>query len=479
MSAERTDVAVIGGGPAGMAAAIEAAKNGANTVLIDYRDRPGGNYYKELRPSSGKRNEYPLDADAVELAATLRALSELAVPVIDGTTVWSVFSGEGPTFREGSHADKLPFTVYLDGPHAAHTLEAKVLIVAPGVYDRSLPFPGWTLPGILSPGGAQLLLKNQGLLPGKRILVTGTGPLLLPVAASLAEAGAKVVALLDTASMLDGWQQGLFGLWGQWNRLREAWGYIRMLRRHRVPVRFRHAILKARGHAAVEAAVIGRVDSHGRPVPGTEQELAVDTICCGYGFTPNTSLTLHLGCEHTFDPDLRAQIPSHDEHMASSVPGVFVAGDVTGIGGKDLARIQGAIAGIAASVRLGLVTPDETNSRLRSLRRRARREERFRNALWSRFRMRPGLLDAIVDDTMICRCEAVPKRAITEAIEAGYRDLTAIKRRTRAAMGPCQGRYCASVLSEILAQETGSSPEQHQPLKIRPPIMPVRARNIL
>ena len=479
MSAERADLVVVGGGPAGMMAAIAAAEQGADVVLVDNRNRLGGNYYKEaLLAAAGTSSPAGYEGPA-ELEQMQASLVTHGVRQLDRTAVWGVFHCDGPTFREGGREGDDRFRLQLAGPHTTSALEARALVLAPGVYDRSIPFPDWTLPGILSPGGAQLLLENQGVLPGKRILVAGTGPLLLVVAAALADAGAEVVGLLETSAPLDGWQQGPLAVWGQGARLREAWGYLRVLRRHRVPLHFRHALFRALGEGEVEAAVFGRVNALGHPIPGTERQVAVDTICFGYGFFPNISLTLHLGCEHVFDPDLRAHVPLHSQAMETTTPGVFVAGDVTGVGGKDLARLQGRVAGLGAAERLGLLSSAALVAGLKALRPRIRSELRFREALWRRFRLRPGLLELIDDGTIICRCEAVNQGAIRTAIEDGFRDLSGIKRQTRSGMGLCQGRYCAAVVSEILARQTGTDVGGYVPLKVRPPLTPIRASELV
>lgn len=476
MKTAQVDVAVVGGGPAGMMASIAAASGGADVLLVDARHRLGGNYYKELPAGVHAGNGHAEEAGHSELVHMRQALMKREVPVLDQTTVWGIFRGEGPTVQNGAEQ---PFTLYLQGPHPTRTLEARTLIVAPGVYDRSLPFPGWTLPGIMSPGGAQLLLKNQGILPGRRVLVAGTGPLLMAVAAALAEHHAEVVALLDTASLTDGWRSGPRGLWGQWARVREAVDYWRILRRHHVPFRFQHAVFRALGDEQVEAAVIGQVDADGYPIAGTERTVAVDTICLGYGFLPLTALTLHLGCRHVYDPNLRTEVPFHDEMMATDVPGIFVAGDVTGVGGKDLARLQGHVAGVAACGALGYLTPEQVATRVRRVQPQIAREMRFRDLLWRRFRMRAGLLSLAGDDTIICRCEAARLDEIKRAIEAGTRDLKGVKIRTRVGMGPCQGRYCSANVAEIVAHETGVALADIASLKVRPPVMPIRIRDIV
>jgi NADPH-dependent 2,4-dienoyl-CoA reductase/sulfur reductase-like enzyme len=217
----------------------------------------------------------------------------------------------------------------------------------------------------------------------------------------------------------------------------------------------------------------------GHPIRGTQRTLEVDTLCVGHGFLPSIALTLHLGCEHVFDPDLRTFVPRHDERMATSVPGLYVAGDVTGVGGKDLARLQGQVAGIAAAEALGHIPSAQATRQLHALRPQVQREGRFRQLLWSRFRLRPGLFDLLADDTIVCRCEAVPVSTIKAVLEEGARQPGEVKLRTRCGMGPCQGRYCSTSLSEIVARETGADPAGFAPPSVRPPLVPVRAGDLV
>jgi len=500
MSAESFDIAVIGGGPAGMEAAIEAARAGATTVVVDDRDRLGGNYYKEL-PDAFCAPESALASHRAERETTRQAVGREGVQVMRGTGVWGVFDSRGgaigpasptaggagsgePDAEKRAAGSERPdgaaqggFTLELSRAGEPSTLWARCLVIAPGVYDRPVPFPGWTLPGILTPGGAQLLLGNQGVLPGCRVVVGGTGPLLLPVAASLVESGADVVAFVEACGALEGWPH-LRGLWGQAGRLVDGFRYWRVLRGAGVQFLFRHAVTRAHGDDRLRAVEIGRIRGDGRPVPGSERTVEVDCACVGHGFLPSTELTLHLGCRHRFDADLRARFPWHDETMETDVPGVFVAGDVTGIGGKDAARLQGRIAGAGAAARTGHMTQAELRRRAERLGPARRRQERFRQLLWRRHRHRKGLLALLESDTMVCRCEAVTVAPLVEAVKSGYHDLRGVKVCTRAGMGACQGRYCASTVAEIIDARGANTIESVSPPRIRPPVMPVRLDEI-
>jgi NADPH-dependent 2,4-dienoyl-CoA reductase/sulfur reductase-like enzyme len=479
------DIAVIGAGPAGLAAAEVAAGKDASVLLIDSASTPGGHFYKDP-PETFSGPLAPLDQRHREaFQAQVERLARADVDILCDAGVWGIFQGTETTFGNPRGPTVPPedgaFSLCLDTlASMPSTVEARVLVLAPGAYDRPIPFSGWTLPGVLTPGGMQMSLKKQGIVPGHRILIAGTGPLQMAVAANLADEGAKVVALLDTCSAMEGMLQSPGAMWGQWGRASEAAGYLRSLLQHRIPLRFQHAILRASGTTAagVHTAVIGRIDATGRLIPGTEQTLEVDTICVAYGFAPSIELSLHLGCDHAYSPEMGVYFPRHDERMQTTLKGVFVAGDVTGVGGKALADLQGQVAGISALESLGAVSEEEARAFRARLRPKIQQESRFARWLWRRFRAKPGLFGLADDETVVCRCENVTAGQIRASYDQGARDLRGIKLRTRVGMGICQGRYCAANAAAILAQEVGCSPEKMGTASIRPPVIPVRTRNI-
>jgi NADPH-dependent 2,4-dienoyl-CoA reductase/sulfur reductase-like enzyme len=475
------DIAVIGGGPAGMASVQVATSSGASAVLIDDADALGGHYYKEL-PSSCKYSEMKRQTKKERQFHQLKQLiSQCGAQTILGARVWGIFDGSGATFDGHSSSPEIGFKLYLENTSGENQeIHARTLILAPGVYDRPLPFPGWELPGVLTPGAVQNLLEKQGLLPGKRVLVAGSGPLQMVVAAALIRHGAKVVALLDSCSALDGMTDLPSALSGLWSRVGEGLDSMSALLRHRVPLMFRHAIYRAIGtdETGVQAAVIGKVDARGHPIPGTEREVQADTICCAYGFVPSIAMTLHLGIKHHFDENLSAFVPDFDQHMQTSLAGVYVAGDVTGVGGKPLAELQGQIAAYSALEKIGKISNQQAACHYSRLNSPLQREKRFARFLWKRYRLRPGLLELADDDTLFCFCEAVTLGALRECLKDGGCDLYGVKLRTRLGMGNCQGRYCIPNAALLIASYGGKPVAQLDLPSIRPPIIPVRMDDI-
>ncbi len=485
MTEKFCDIAVIGGGPAGFSAAAIAAEGGASVLLVDNAPTLGGHFYKSL-PDSFNGKYTAIDrVNIQEFQTRANRLESSQAEIIDQAEVWGIFQESKKCSQDDVLAAKSvenhPFSIYAQHPKDQNiSIHAKLIILAPGVYDRPLPFPGWELPGVMTPGAVQMMLKKQGLLPGKRILVCGTGPLQMVVAASLVEEGAEVVSLLDTSGIFDGMSYLPGALGGLPSRLREALHSARILASKRVPILFQHAVFRALGNTekGVDGAIIGKINANGNPIPGTEKKIAVDSICCAYGFIPSIALTLHLDCEHFFDPNLCANVPWHNERMQTSLPGVMIAGDITGVGGKPLADLQGTLAGISALEELNLLTDEEAKQRRNKLAGAVRREVRFSRWLWHRYRIRKGLLDLTDDDTLICRCENVKMGDIRRSLEEGARDLYGVKLRTRMGMGSCQGRYCMMNAAMLISNHTGYPVDELGIQSVRPPISPIKLKHI-
>jgi hypothetical protein len=332
----------------------------------------------------------------------------------------------------------------------------------------------------MTAGAAQTLLKQQRLLPGRRVLLSGTGPLQLAIAAGLVWAGADVAAVLEGNPA--GWGQRLRyapAMWGQWARLREGWVYWLALRQAGVPLRLGWSVVKVEGDGQVQAAVVARLDQNWQPVPGSEQRLEVDTVVIGYGFLPATQLSRLLGCRHDFRPALGGWTPGRDEWLATSCPGVYAAGDGAGIGGAELARLEGRLAGLAAAQRLGKLSQDQLQAAAARLRPALARERRFAAMLNDLFTPGPGLYTLADDDTIICRCEEVRLGELREAVAGGALSANAVKGITRAGMGNCQGRICGELVARIIARESDTPADYATRLEAaglftaRPPLFPL------
>ena len=333
------DVVVVGGGPAGMAAAAACSRRGARVVLVDGTPRLGGQYFRQplAEPTSG---DQPVPPAGLRLPARFHHLT--ANPAVElrlGCEVWSV--SQGPS----------GFTIRLtDGAPAA--LHSQALILATGASELTLPFPGWELPGVATAGAAQALLKSQHVPIGRRVVVAGTGPFLLPVAAALAEAGARV--LVVEAARARSAPRAVPALLRHPNKLREAAGYGLVLARHRVPVLTGWGVVRCEGEGRVERAVLARLGSDWERLTEPVRTVPADAVCVSYGFVPRLELASQLGASAFSRPDQLAVGVVTDANMGTSVGGLFVAGELAGVAGAEVAELEGELAGHSAASYLGL-----------------------------------------------------------------------------------------------------------------------------
>jgi D-hydroxyproline dehydrogenase subunit alpha len=448
-----TDLAVVGAGPAGLAAAIAAAKAGVRVTLVDEYARPGGQYLKGAHHSAGLPRALATERKG---HALLDQLSGLDIELRTETLVWGI---------EG-------LRLALAHSGALDWLEADAVIVATGARELVVPFPGWTLPGVMTLGAAQVLAKEHGVAPGKRVLLAGTGPLLLPAVNQLTTLGAQVVAILE-ATRPGGWVAHAPALWGNWDRLREGWYYLNRLRQAKAPYRFGRTVIRAIGENELRAVIVARLDRQGRPIPGSEETVPVDTLCLGFGFLPNVELTQLAGCAHEYDATRGGWAPRMNEQMETSQAGLFAAGEAAGVAGASAAMSEGRIAGLAAAHRLGYVRQEELARELDRARPIRRRLRRFGGMLNTLFSPPPGLDSITTDDTIICRCEDITAGQVRAIAKQGAGELDALKTWTRVGQGPCQGRTCGPLLARWVAREIGCSMQAAGQFHTRPPLKPL------
>ncbi|MCB5165515.1 FAD-dependent oxidoreductase [Streptomyces bambusae] len=434
--ASAADLAVVGAGPAGLAAAVTAADLGLRVTLLDAGDRPGGQYYRHPAPELGAERPEALHHGWAAFASRARRLRDHEragrIRHLAGHHVWTVVRKDEDAAGEWHlHA--------LAGPEEqAVTVRARAVLLATGAYERQLPFPGWTLPGVVGAGGAQAMLKAGLVLPGRRVVVAGSGPLLLAVAGSLAAAGAAVPAVVEAASYT-GYAGRLPALLRNPAKLAEGAVYGGALVRHGIRLLTRHAVVEAHGTDRVEAATVARLDRDWRPVPGTARRIPCDALAVGHGLVPQLELATGLGCATRTTADGTAALVL-DEQQRTSVTGIWSAGETGGIGGAQLALAEGELA--ARSI-AGRPLPAE-------LVRRRSRLRAFADAMGAAHRPGTGWTGWLSDDTDVCRCEEVPAGLIREAVaDLGATDARTVKLLTRAGMGWCQGRMCGQAVAAL------------------------------
>jgi hypothetical protein len=302
--------------------------------------------------------------------------------------------------------------------------------------------------------------------------MAGTGPLQIAVAAQLVQAGANVVGVLEAArigSLLSSGPR----FWRRWDRLGEGIQYWRILRSAKVPLLTGRTVVRALGTSYLSGVVTTKIDDDWSPVPGTESRIEADTLCLGFGLVPSTNLAALLGCQLAYERSLGGHVPVHDHCMQTTRPGVFVAGEAAGIGGAKVAELEGRIAGIAAAQQLGKGHPKEASKRIEACQRELTQELRFARSLNETFAVKPGLLNLLTDDTVICRCQEITAGQIRRDRAAWQSNLDALKIVKRVGMGNCQGTTCETIVAQLLAKETGKTMADIGTYHIRSPLKPI------
>ncbi len=463
---DQTELIVIGAGPGGMQAAITAANCGMQVTLIDSNPHPGGQYYKQTPEQFSMTDRSNHQSEAKSF---IKNLNNPLIRILSKTLVWGIFHNPKTNLWQTT----------LHGENCPSRLEAPTIIIASGAYDRSIPFPGWDLPGVITAGAAQVMVKSQGILPGKQVIVSGTGPLQLAAAANLVDAGAKVVEILECNQKLV--QKGfshLPSVWGQWKRVQEGVEYAGSLIKGRVPYRIGYCVIGVNGDGRVEEAAIAKLDANGYPQKDSLRKIAVDTVVVGYGLTPSTEFFRLLNVEMTYLDTIGVFIPKRNEFYQTSIPGIYAIGDCAGIGGAGLAIIEGKIAASHIAFQSGHANNSDFESILKQMKKRLKHEQKFAHMLENVFALPEGLFSLAKPDTIICRCEQISLAEVKEAASFGAQSITDIKNITRSGMGNCQGRTCGSLLTQILARETHCSPSNGHYLQVRPPIHPIQVNII-
>ncbi|MDN7182970.1 NAD(P)/FAD-dependent oxidoreductase [Caballeronia sp. SEWSISQ10-4 2] len=450
------DVLVLGGGPAGVNAALAASAAGLKVALFDENAAAGGQVYRA--PVSAVA---PLSADqqAEQPGDTLRReLAQSAVATYFNHVVWAVTAD---------------YRVDAAGPACPMHCTGRALIVATGTTERIVPFDGWTTPGVIGLAAATILLKSQGILPGRSTLVAGCGPLLAAVAAKTIEGGGKVEAIADMAGLGD-WGRTLPAMMSRPDLMREGFHWWQDISRAGAPILSHHTIVKVEQAHDGLRATLAPCDAAGRPVSGKRRSVVADCIAVGHGLTPSTEITRLLRAEHRYSRQAGGWIAVADQDGRTSRPRLYVAGDGAGIAGAAAASHHGTLAGLACAIDLDATDTDQLWSHVLAARQAHAKAARFGRSMAQLMALRPGHIDSIGPQTIVCRCEDVTRAEIDAACDAGAHDVNQLKAWTRCGMGPCQGRTCGDVAAELLAARAhGGSRERAGCFSARTPLRPM------
>ncbi|MDB5786467.1 NAD(P)/FAD-dependent oxidoreductase [Caballeronia mineralivorans] len=456
MAAESVDVAVIGAGPAGLAAATQAARAGLSVVLLDEQEAVGGQIYRAIERSDVQRRNI-LGPDYAAGSALAGAFARSGARYVPNASVWQV------TRERSVHYLK-------DGKVAS--FEAKRVVLATGALERPFPIPGWTLPGVMTAGAAQILLKSAGEVPTEPPILVGCGPLLYLLGWQYVRAGVPIRALVDTTRHDDRWRakRHMLSALRAWPYLSKGLQLMRTLREAGVPMH----------EAADDLRVESGIDEDGSEraralhfsVRGVSHRIEANVILLHQGVVPNTQFTQSLRASHTWDEAQLCFAPVTDQWGELDVPGIFVAGDGGGIGGAQAAETQGEVTALAIAAQLGAIDTAARNRSAAPLLRRLGDVMRIRPFLDSLYRPRDENR-VPKDEVIVCRCEEVTAGELRRFVKLGCLGPNQAKSFGRCGMGPCQGRLCGLTVTEVIADARDVAPATVGYYRIRPPIKPL------
>ena len=441
------DVVVIGAGPAGLAAAATAAEAGLLTLLLDENAGPGGQVWRAIASTPVIEPDV-LGADYWVGADLVQEARASGAEIIQCATVWSL----------DRHLD-----IGISVGGASAFVKARRVILATGALERPFPIPGWTLPGVMTAGAAQTMLKSSALVPDGRTVIAGQGPLLWLLAAQVLRLGGRVDRILDTTERRN-YFAALPHMFAFMTSPYFAKG-LAMIRevRAKVPV--------VRGVSELAAAGDGQLATVSYVTGGRRQTIAADLLLLHQGVVPNVNLAMAAGVEHRWDERQLCWSPRLEQNGNSSIDGIAIAGDGAGIGGASAAVLRGRIAARAAVDALAPAAAAKLApmATLRAGLAQAERGRAFLDTLFrpsSQFRIPKG-------DTIVCRCEEVTAKDILDAVAIGATGPNQLKAYRRTGMGPCQGRLCGLTVTELMAQARSKSPQEIGYYRLRAPVKPI------
>jgi NADPH-dependent 2,4-dienoyl-CoA reductase/sulfur reductase-like enzyme/bacterioferritin-associated ferredoxin len=447
-------VIVVGSGLAGLSAAQVLAGQGFDILVIDESVQPGGQLLRKtwLKPSYSSNLEPDrMKSKGFDLVRTINKM-----PGIDWlfqTQVLGIFKNrrllvhiQNIKIPEGKGSEKII------------EIQAEHLIFATGARERYLPFKGWTLPGVMSIGSAQILMKSYGVLPAHNILIAGTSPLMMVLASEILTNKGKVTAFLDENSIVK--KLSFLPLtYHHWPKLIEGALYTARMVLNRVPMLQRYRVIEARGKHGFESAIMAKVNHKGDVISGTKAEFAAGALTIGYGFVPNIELPIQAGCDLEYQKNKGGWVVKVDEMLESSSQSVYAVGEITGIAGAKKSFIQGKLAAMSILKKMEKINTLNWKKEVKTLISLDHQQVAYASFLNHLCQVPASAYAAIPDETMICRCEEITMGTIKKNIQKGFDTIGSLKKVTRCGMGRCQGRICGPVIFDIIMALTQKSAE--------------------
>lgn len=456
MIKQNYELLIVGAGPAGLACAASAAESGVDVAVIDEQKQPGGQIYRNIGAVSAPLADL-LGKDYTRGYELLERFQNSGAQAIQDASVWYL-------------DEQLQTGILVDGE--SYFIDSQQLLLAGGAQERPMPIPGWQLPGVMTAGAGQTLLKSAAMLPEDGVVLAGNGPLLLLLAWQYLNAGVCIQALIDTTP------KGIFNkalaklpkAWAASDYLLKGLQLKAAIKRAGVPV-YKHASnLHIHGKTAIESLSFEAPASSKNAQQ--RHHLQTSVLMLHQGVIPNLRLPMAAGCQTCWDELQQCWVAEVNEWGQSSVQQVMIAGDSAHIGGARVAELQGHLCGLQAACALGKLDAAQRDQRARTIQKSLKRHLSIRPFLDQLYPPSPAYL-LPGDDTLVCRCEEITAGQIREATRLGCTGPNQVKAFTRSGMGPCQGSQCASTVAALIADEQNMTPQEVGVYRVRPPLKPI------
>lgn len=445
------DLVIVGAGPAGMSAAVTAQEAGIRVLVVDDQASPGGQIYRNIEENHRRGFAASVGADYSRGIELVQQFRQCGATYLAESNVWQIG-------QDGA--------VYINSKGSSRKLSSRYVLLATGSMERPAATLGWTLPGVMTVGAAQIMQKTAQAIPGERVWIAGCGPLAIYYAAGLAAAGHRIAGFLDTAvpenwhAAIRHWKGAIRGA----DYLLKGLGYLARIKfssmRHIGPV------------SALEILGKERVERIRWMSNGAWHEEDADGVLLHEGVVPHTQLAQATGCAHEWNEAQACYRPISSSMGQTSLELILVAGDCSGIGGARAAALQGRIAAAEVVTRMGRISAEQRDQRLTNTVQDLQRELAIRPLLDRLYAPREEVRFP-TDNQVVCRCEMVTAGSVRTAVRGGCRTVDGVKSQLRCGMGPCQGRICGIAVASLVARERNVEPDEVGPYRVRPPVKPI------
>jgi len=452
------NIVIIGGGFSGLVAADILSGKGLSILFIDENNYLGGQLLRRIPQKLGKYLKYKPDKIKKYGFNLAKKVYESDVEIALNSRVIGIYK------------DK-ELLVEVE-ENQVFNVKAEVVLFATGARERFLPFKGWTLPGVYSTGMAQIMMKTSGVLPGRDVVISGSGMFLFAVGYELLKNGSKVKGIFENSGFLNKFKL-ISQFIPQFSKFAEGGKYLFKIYSSLVPIKYKSRVIEARGKKGVEEVVIARIDDKGYPVSGSEKVYKVDSLLTGFGFVANIELPQLAGCKTLYDKKKGGWVIDVKDNLETSMNDMFAAGEITGIAGSLKSINEGKIAANSILNRFNLIDSSDYETKFKKLIEERKKHLKFGEYFNTLYSIEKGDILSIDDNTIICRCEDVKLKDIKDSINNGYTTPGGLKISVRAGMGNCQARTCGPIIYDIINTLTNKDYEEIGTFSVRPPVKPI------